>query len=216
MYVGRIVSVAMTRDGRLCAMYRVSSRSFPNRTTVLTHNKVSIVPRPGREADIHKNPYIAYNCIRIVEDGNVAIVTNGSHTDPIAEKIVSGVPPRDAMSLSLLALDYEHDDFNTPRIGAVLDRRNGGGAWLGIVRQDGLEVCRMPSKPGHYYYVATYEENTIDNDYSGPFNVKRCEDACDFILKGGVFAERSNPVTAVAVMSDLGGFDLYAKDAAED
>ncbi len=215
MYVGRIVSVALTRDGRMCAMYRVSSRSFPERTTVLTHNRVSIVPKPGHEADIHKNPYIAYNCIRIVEDGNVAVVTNGGHTDPIAEKIQAGTSPRDALALTLLALDYEHDDYKTPRIAAVLDRRNGGAAWLGTVRHDGLEVCQMPNKPGHYHYVATYEENTIDNDYSGPFDVKTCADACDFILRGGVFAQRSNAVTAVAVMSDLGGFDLLSKDATE-
>lgn len=215
MYVGRIVSVATTRDGRMCAMYRVSSRSFPNRTTVLTHNKVSIVPKPGHEGDIHKNPYIAYNCIRIVEDGNVAVVTNGSHTDPIAEKITAGVPPRDAMALSLLALDYEKDSYNTPRIAAVLDRRDGGTAWLGVVRHDGLEVCAMPSRPGHYFYVATYEENTIDNDYSGIFDAKSCSEACDFILSGGVFKERSNAVTAVSVMSELGGFDLLSKDASE-
>ena len=30
MYVGRIVSVGKTKDGKLCAMYRVSSNSFPN------------------------------------------------------------------------------------------------------------------------------------------------------------------------------------------
>lgn len=213
MYVGRIVSVATTRDGRMCAMYRVSSRSFPNRTTVLTHNKVSIVPKPGHEADIHKNPYIAYNCIRIVEGGNVAVVTNGSHTDPIAEKIMAGLPARDAMALTLLALDYEKDDYKTPRIAAVLDRRDGGAAWLGVVRHDGLEVCQVPSRPGHYHYIATYEENSIDNDHTGAFDAKSCEAACDFILSGGVFAERSNPVTAVAVMSELGGFDLQSKDA---
>ena len=41
MYIGRIVCVARTADGRLCGAYRVSSRSFPNRTAVLTGDKVS-------------------------------------------------------------------------------------------------------------------------------------------------------------------------------
>ncbi|NLT61287.1 MAG: IMP cyclohydrolase, partial [Candidatus Hydrogenedentes bacterium] len=50
MYVGRIVSIAMTKDSRLCGVYRVSSRSFPNRTAVLRENRVSIVPKPGHEA----------------------------------------------------------------------------------------------------------------------------------------------------------------------
>ena len=31
MYLGRIVAAGLTKDGRAVAMYRVSSRSFPNR-----------------------------------------------------------------------------------------------------------------------------------------------------------------------------------------
>jgi IMP cyclohydrolase len=41
MYVGRIVAVGRTPAGRAAVMYRVSSRSFPNRRTVET-------PRVGR------------------------------------------------------------------------------------------------------------------------------------------------------------------------
>ncbi|NLF56423.1 MAG: IMP cyclohydrolase, partial [Candidatus Hydrogenedens sp.] len=111
MYVGRIVSVARTEDGRLCATYRVSSRSFPNRTAVIGGDKVSIVPKQGHEMDVYKNPYIAYNCVRIVCNGDVAVVTNGSQTDTIAEKIDQGMPARDAIALASLALDYEKDSY---------------------------------------------------------------------------------------------------------
>ena len=76
MYIGRIVSVVQTPEGKLGAVYRVSSRSFPNRTAVPGADKVSIIPKPGHEGDIHKNPYIAYNCVRIVCGGRVAVVTN--------------------------------------------------------------------------------------------------------------------------------------------
>ncbi|HNR33045.1 MAG TPA: IMP cyclohydrolase, partial [Candidatus Hydrogenedentes bacterium] len=137
MYIGRIVSVAKTRDGRLCAVYRVSSRSFPNRTAVVGADKVSIVPKPGHETDVQKNPYIAYNCVRVVSDSQVAVVTNGSHTDAIAEKIAQGMPVRDALALAMLALDYEKDQYNTPRISAVADKRDGA-AWLAVVRDDGI------------------------------------------------------------------------------
>ncbi|MDR0932030.1 MAG: hypothetical protein LBM70_03310, partial [Victivallales bacterium] len=34
MYLGRIVAIGMTKDGKPTAMYRVSSRSFPNREAV--------------------------------------------------------------------------------------------------------------------------------------------------------------------------------------
>ena len=212
MYIGRIVSIGQLADGRLCAMYRVSSRSFPNRTAVLGEDKVSIVPKPGFEADVQKNPYIAYNCVRVVCEGEVAVVSNGSHTDPIAEKMALGFPARDAMALSMLTLDYEKDSYNTPRITAVLDRVDGAG-WLGVIREDGLEVRRMPLAPGRFFYVATYEENTIQENQGGSFEVRNPDEACSYILGEGLFAERENPVSAVAVVEAEAGYAFAAADA---
>lgn len=215
MYIGRIVSIGQLADGRLCAMYRVSSRSFPNRTAVLGEAKVSIVPKPGFESDVQKNPYIAYNCVRVVCEGEVAVVSNGSHTDPIAEKMAMGLPARDAMTLSMLALDYEKDSYNTPRIAAVLDRVDGAG-WLGVIREDGLEVRRMPLSPGRFFYVATYEENTIQESQSGGFEVRNAEEACAFILGQGIFAERENPVSAVAAVEQDEGYAFATADSRQD
>mgnify|MGYP003572662490 CR=1 FL=1 len=212
MYIGRIVSIAQTKDNRLCAMYRVSSRSFPNRTAVVGEDKVSIVPKKGHEGDVLKNPYIAYNCVRLVAAGQVAVVTNGSQTDPIAEKIDQGMPVRDALVLSSLALDYEKDDYNTPRISAVADKRNDSG-WLAIVRHDGLEVRQMPLRPETFFYVATYEENKISDDQGGSFKEESIQDANNFILGKGVFAERTNPVTAVTALAASKGFKLATMDA---
>jgi IMP cyclohydrolase len=119
-YLGRMVAFAVTLDGRPAALYRVSSRSFPNRVAAVSEDKrrVAILPAPGHEADAAKNPYIAYNCARLA--GDVAVLSNGSHTDPAAEKIASGMPIRDALALALLALDYEKDDYSTPRIAAAI------------------------------------------------------------------------------------------------
>lgn len=213
MYIGRIVSVALTSDGRVCAGYRVSSRSFPNRTTAVGKDKVSIVPKAGHETDVQKNPYIAYNCLRLVCGGALAVVTNGSQTDPIAEKIVLGIPPRDAMAVSLLTLDFEKDQYNTPRIAAVADKRDEAG-WLGVVREDGLDVRRMPLEPGRCFYVATYEENQISEDHSDAFPVQSAADACRYLLGQGVFAQRTNPVTAVAAMATQDSFQIAVEDAA--
>lgn len=213
-YVGRIVSIGRTKEGNLCAAYRVSSRSFPNRRAAARDNAVSIIPKPGHESDIEKNPYIAYNCARIACGGKVAVVTNGSHTDPITEKIAAGMPVRDAVTLSLLALDYEHDQLDTPRICAVADARGEGTGWLAIVRKDGINVRSVPLDPGRFQYVATYEENDLRDGQSGEFAVSSAEEACDFLLTGGVFAERANPVTSVAAMQTGSGFDLATKDAA--
>jgi IMP cyclohydrolase len=203
--------VAQTEAGNLCGVYRVSSRSFPNRTAVVSEDKVSIIPKAGHEADIQKNPYIAYNCVRLVQDGAVAVVTNGSHTDPIAEKIAMGMPVRDALVLSSLSLDYEKDQYNTPRISSVVDTRDGSG-WLATVRDDGLEARKMPLEPGRFFYVATYEENGVTTSQSGSFTSDSSEFACDFILSEDVFAERTNPVTAVAAVYSGSVFNLHAKD----
>ena len=67
---------------------------------------------------VFENPYVSYNCVRMA--GDVCIATNGSHTDPIAEKVAAGTPVRDAMVYALVALDYEKDDYNTPRIAAAI------------------------------------------------------------------------------------------------
>jgi len=211
MYIGRIVSVARTAGGMLCAIYRVSSRSFPNRTAVVGDDKVSIVPKPGHEGDVQKNPYIAYNCARAVCDGTVAVLTNGSQTDPIAEKMAQGVPARDALALASLALDYEKDQYNTPRISAVIDR-DRGEAWLATVRADGLEVRNMTPPAGRFFYVATYEECRLDDTYSGDFTVDTPEAACDFILTKDVFASRTKPVSAVAALAAETGFVFAARD----
>ena len=42
MYLGRIVAAGMTKDGNPTAAYRVSSRSFPNRTAHLANETISI------------------------------------------------------------------------------------------------------------------------------------------------------------------------------
>jgi len=212
MYIGRIVCVARTSDGRLCAAYRVSSRSFPNRTAVVGEGKVSIVPKAGHEGDIHKNPYIAYNCVRLVAQGAVAVVTNGSQTDPIAEKIDLGLPVRDALALASLALDFEKDQYDTPRVSCVADARDDS-LWLAVVRRDGLEVRQTALDPGRYAYVATYEENLLSPTFGGAYDVDSAEAACEFMFSGGVFKDREKPVTAMAALRSATGFDLATRDA---
>ncbi|MCX8065572.1 MAG: IMP cyclohydrolase [Candidatus Hydrogenedentes bacterium] len=211
MYIGRIVSVAQTEDGRLCAMYRVSSRSFPNRQAIVNKDKVTIVPKPGYEQDLLKNPYISYNCLKSILDGEVVVLSNGSHTDPIAEKILNGTPTRDAIAMVLMALDFEKDEYATPRIVAVVDKADGSG-WLGVVRSDGLEVRRMDLMPGRYFYVATYLENFISTCHGGVFPAQTADGACDFILHGGVFAERTHPITAVCALATEEGFEVAVKN----
>ncbi len=154
MYVGRFLVV----DTDLGA-YRVSSRSFPNRRAVDRDGTVTV--GPTADAPETDNPYIAYNCIRHTDRG--AVLGNGSHVDPIAEKLALGYPARDALADPLLALDFEKDDYDTPRIAGIVGLEDdptapadGYGAFVGIVRRDALLVEAVDGQT----LVATYERDS--------------------------------------------------------
>jgi IMP cyclohydrolase len=210
MYVGRIVAVGRTPQGRGAVLYRVSSRSFPNRRTVKTSRGLAVVPIEGHEKDIFKNPYIAYNAVRVASPASgavVAVATNGSQTDPITEKIASGMSIRDAMAESLSVLDYEKDDFNTPRI-AVAVAHGADEGWCGIVRKDALIVRAFPLVAGKAYYFATYETNEPRTEYASDFLAATAEDAARWAVDGGKFAELEKPVCSAAAVAAAAGFDM--------
>ncbi|WP_435184128.1 IMP cyclohydrolase [Halobellus sp. EA9] len=142
MYIGRFVIVAPDFGA-----YRVSSRSFPNRRIADRDGTLTVGPTP--DAPENDNPYVSYNCVR--EGGDAVVVGNGSHVDPIAEKLDLGYPARDALATALLALDYEKDDYDTPRVAGVI----GDDSYVGIVRRDAL-VVESVAEPT---LVATYEED---------------------------------------------------------
>ena len=191
MYLGRIISIGSSKDG-VYASYRVSSRSFPNRKSVVNNQKVAIIPTQGSEDDIYKNPYISYNCIDIIDD--ICVVTNGSHTDIIAGKIREGMNMKDAVALSLLTMDYEKDDYNTPRIGGAINTKGKG--YIGIVTHEGIEVKKV--NPGESFYVSTYEHNTPrEVDYTAT----NAKEATEFIFNGGIFSEFTHPVTSCAAFN---------------
>ena len=209
MYLGRIVAIGMTPQGKAAAMYRVSSRSFPNREAVLVNNQISILPRAGFESDLRKNPYISYNCVRLA--GEWAVATNGSQTDPIVEKIAMGFPPRDAISLGLLAMDYEKDSLDTPRIVAAVSNKRTVG-YLGIIRKDALLVREFTLVPGEIRYLSTYEKNRpCDDQVATGFAAPCVNCAAQYVVDGGIFAEFTNPVTSAAALASEDGFDLAVK-----
>jgi IMP cyclohydrolase len=203
--VGRIAAVARSSDGRNAALYRVSSRSFPNRVAVDLGGRIAIVPRAGHEGDVDKNPYIAYNCLRIA--GAWAVATNGSHTDPVAEKLEQGVPPRDALAACLLAMDYEKDQLSTPRIAALAPLAGDRG-WLAIVRRDALIVREVALEPGRAWYIATYEHDDVRPEQRVAFDAASAAQAARQVFDGPGFADLEKPVTSAAALAAGAGFEL--------
>ncbi len=211
MYLGRIVAIGLTASGNAAAMYRVSSRSFPNREAVRREDRIAIVPRAGFESDLRKNPYIAYNCLRPA--GKYMVVSNGSQTDPITEKIAMNMPVRDAIALGLLAMDYEKDSLDTPRIVGVIGVGDTTG-YLGIIRKNALLVRELTLRPGRLFYISTYEHNYPCESFTDDaFNAATAEAACRHVIDGGVFAGFANPVTAACAVYDGQQFQLATLDA---
>ena len=196
MYTGRILSTGMNSDGKPFVAYRVSSRSFPNRQCLKFDNRAAIVPKEGFEKDIFKNSYIAYDCVKTV--GDIAIISNGSQTNPIADKISIGMNIRDALAYSLITLDYEKDDYNTPRIAAVVNGdEDNFEAYIGIVTDSKVLVEKI--EDGKAQFISTYEKNTPEDVV---FSAETPDAACKFIFDEGAFAEFENPVSSVAAIFD--------------
>ena len=196
MYLGRIISAVKTEDGKPYVAYRVSSRSFPNRQVKVLEDEAAIIPKEGFETDIFKNSYIAYDCVKTV--GDIAIISNGSQTNPIADKIAIGMNIRDAMAYSLITLDYEKDDYNTPRIAAVVKgNEDDFEAYIGIVTDSKVLVEKI--EDGKAQFISTYEKNTPEDVV---FAAETPDDACKFIFDEGAFAEFENPVSSVAAIFD--------------
>jgi IMP cyclohydrolase len=181
MYVGRLLIA-----GPSVGAYRVSSRSFPNRE-ILRRDDETLTVVPTDEAESTDNPYVSYNCARTVGDGGRrgAVIGNGSHVDPIAEKYDRGYPARDALVEALHSLDFEKDDYDTPRIAAVVGRR---AATVGIVRRDALLV-RQVDEP---HLVATYERDSPEPHEFGPTTASAA-------AKTALASEFEHPVCAAGV-----------------
>ena len=188
MYVGRIVAIG--KCGEVFGGYRVSSRSFPNRITKEVPEGIAIYPL--EPADIKKNPYIAYNCLRISKNG--IVVTNGSHTDPIFDELETGTLPAEALKKVLEEMGYERDHLNTPRIAGIIAGNKG---YLGIVRDDGCDVEEFELVDGECRIITTYELNHFD-EKTYKLDVQDVDEAAQYVINGGFFAELELPVCSTA------------------
>lgn len=200
MYVGRIVVVGQCQ-GRSFVAYRVSSRSFPNRRAEVRGQTIMVSPL--NPADLARNPYIAYNCIRVGGNnaGDVAVVSNGTHTDMIMERIQDGQRPMDAMALSLAAYGYERDELDTPRLAGAV---RGDRCWLGIAKRDELRVKEFKLEGALALMVATYEKTDFEVTALGQ------EGSAGKIARLAFDLPLERPVCAAAALArpDESGYEL--------
>jgi IMP cyclohydrolase len=151
-------------------------------------------------ADLARNPYIAYNCIRVCRD--VAVVANGTQADMILERIDDGQRPLDAIALSLVAYGYERDDLDTPRIAGAVQ---GDRAYLGIAKRDEFRAMQFNLDEDRALMVATYEKTGFEAiAFSGGSAGEIARHAYDLDLERPVCA-----AAAYGLPADKGsGYDL--------
>ena len=128
-------------------------------------------------------------------------------------RIIAGMNLRDAFALPLLAMDYEKDSLNTPRIAAAVDAEKNV-AMLGIVRHDALLVKEFALEPGKIYYLSTYEKNApCACNCDEAFDSADADALCAYMIYGGVFADFEKPVTAAGALWNGSGYSLAVADA---
>jgi len=206
MYIGRFVVLGKTSADEWYLGYRVSSRSFPNRYISVAADRAMVLPTP--DAARSDNPYISYNCLRTHEQS--VVVGNGSQVDPIIDKVKIGYGLRDAISLSLLALDYEHDAYNTPRVVAALGGRQADGqhaeGFLGLVAEDKLQVRRLSVAAGQAFLIATYE-------LTDPTPIALQGSNAEELVQSIFECEYELPVTALVALPTDQGLRIAARSA---
>ena len=107
---------------------------------------------------------------------------------------------KDALAYSLLTMDYEKDDYNTPRIAGVVtssDKKDEYCCFIGIVSDKKLLVEEVPY--GKAAFISTYGSQVPD---SVDFDAKTSTEAAKFIFDEGTFANYEKPVTSCATVFD--------------
>jgi IMP cyclohydrolase len=151
---------------------------------------------PKNPEELSKNSYIAYSCLRL-GDG-VAVVANGTQADTILEKVQDGVPPLEAIALSLLVYGFERDELDTPRLAGVVHQDK---AWLGIVKREEIRAKEFILEEGRAIMVATYEKTEFEPTNIAGKSASEIARACfDLPLE--------RPVCAAAAMASDDGFEL--------
>ncbi len=206
MYVGRIVAIGRTVDGRMVAAYRVSSRSFPNRTAKIFGQSVQIAPIAGSPDETSDSPYIAYECL--VWNSRFAVVSNGTHTRPIFERLKAGNAPRDAIAGVLIGLDREFDEHDTPRIRGLFDAERDT-LWLGSITADSLSIMPLELEPGRLAYITTYGfplPSAAQCDRA--FKAESADAICEHITQHSIFADFEKPVCSAAAVLSANGIEI--------
>lgn len=138
-------------------------------------------------------------------------MSNGTHTDMIAERLEEGYSPQEAFTEILKEFGYEQDEHNTPRIAGIVPREGDMG-WLGVVRDDGMEVEEIELKEGQLQYLATYEHSSIRPEQRIVLERTDTTGIVEDLIQSAEMNRFEYPVTAVAGVATDEDFELRTHD----
>ena len=160
-YPGRGIVTGKSPDGKNAVIaYFIMGRSENSRNRVFVETGDGLQTAPFGAGKVKDPSLILYTAVRPVK--NCLIVTNGDHTDTVAEGLEKGLSPEEALA----GRTFEPDAPNyTPRISSVLAFGNEDFAYrMSILKSlDGGGVYAVrnhfcfDSVPGLGHLIHTYE-----------------------------------------------------------
>lgn len=162
-YPGRGIITGKTSDGRNAVIaYFIMGRSENSRNRVFVEEDDRLLTAPFDEAKLEDPSLIIYNAVRTT--ANHLIVSNGDHTDTIAEGLKKGL----SFSESLSERTFEPDAPNfTPRISSLITfKENDFSYQMSILKSmdaSGMHAARFfyeyDSIPGYGHFIHTYQSD---------------------------------------------------------
>jgi len=186
--------VGIPKNGGIVAAYRLASRSFPNRKIEVEGDSAKVVPIPGYEGEVDKNPYISYTCLRVINKNSI-LVANGTHLDQIYGRITSGASASNAIPHVLEEMGSEDDAYKTPRIAGFASPTR---LLLGVITEKGLIVKSFQAKKGMGYYVATYQKTDPMKNLVKNLDARSADDVAKLVHGGSNFKHFSHVIATTA------------------
>ncbi|CAI1493818.1 IMP cyclohydrolase [Thermococcus nautili] len=183
-YTGRTLGVGLMR-GKPFAFYLLCSRSFPRRRAIVRENAVYIENLTKTD-----NPYVSYPVVRLLSE--YAVVTNGLQTDFIAQAL-EWESPKKALIHVLDALDYERDEYSTPRIAGIIG--TDGKGWLGFAGKEEFWVRELELREGKAFVTATYNLGFTELEFPA-------FESAEELARKALELPFEKKVLAIGVMSD--------------